>query len=114
MQVLRVAGLPDDALGAAARFHTALAGEAAALLAQGGGPLTLVFPPADHTHRGWREAAVQMLARAHAPARVNAVATADEAALAAALRYLAAAPGLTGQYLPLDGAGAQSMLPPRA
>jgi hypothetical protein len=57
-----------------------------------------VFPAADHSHRGWRLAAVQGLAREHAPRRVNAVASDDEAAIAAAARYLEpprASPGST-------------------
>ncbi len=66
----------------------------------------IVFPPADHTHSGWRLAAVQQLARDLAPLRVNAVASADEAAIAAAARYLTQAPGLTGQVLVLDDTGA--------
>ena len=61
--------------------------------------LTLMFPHADHTHRGWRLAAVQALAREAAPVRVNALAGDDEAALKAALVYLADAPGITGQLL---------------
>ena len=81
-----------------------------ALLAGGESPLTLAFPPADHTHRAWRLAAVQALARAHAPLRLNAVAAADEVAVAAALRYLEAAEGITGQYLVLDSAGAGAVL----
>lgn len=72
--------------------------------------LVLVFGPADHTHRGWRLAAVQMLARAHAPLRINAVASSDERAIAAAERYIVAAPGVTGQYWALDGNGAGEVL----
>jgi hypothetical protein len=57
---------------------------------------------------------VQTLAREAAPLRVNAVAGSDPAAIEAALAYLAAADGVTGQYLPLDsaGAGAVVMSPP--
>ena len=57
-------------------------------------------------HRGWRLAAVQGLAREHAPLRVNALASDDELAIAAAHAYLASADGVTGQYLPLDSHGA--------
>jgi hypothetical protein len=53
---------------------------------------------------------VQELARAAMPGRVNAVAGDSEAAIAAALRYLNEAPGLTGQYLPLDDAGAGTVI----
>ena len=59
----------------------------------------LVFAPADHTHRGWRLAAVQELARAAAPLRVNGVAGDDDAAIAAADRLPRRAPGVTGQLL---------------
>ena len=68
--------------------------------------LTVIFAAADHTHRGWRLAAVQALAREHAPARVNAVAGGNATSIAAALAYLDAADGVTGQYLVLDDLGA--------
>jgi hypothetical protein len=108
MRVL-VGELPDEPLDAAARFYGEVLERVEARLnpLRDGEDLLLIFPPADHTHRGWRLAAVQELARRHAPRRVNAVACDDEAAIAAAERYLAAAPGVTGQYLPLDGHGAQ-------
>jgi hypothetical protein len=106
MALLRVGRLPEAALAAAAEFH-------ARVLPQinpprSGEDLLLVFQPADHTHRAWRLAAVQGLAREHAPIRVNAVASDDEAAIAAALDYLAQAAGVTGQYWPLDASGAGS------
>ncbi len=100
MTLLRVGPLPDEPLDAAARFHA----EILPRIAPGEAALTLVFTPADHTHRGWRLAAVQSLARRWAPRRVNAVASADEVAIAAADTYLNAAPGVTGQYLPLVAA----------
>ena len=135
MQVRRIAGLPEGALAAAAAFHAEWLEKAEArfspLLFRGGdggggcpdgtasddsphpnpspeeeGLLVLIFPPADHTHRAWRLAAVQGLARELAPRRVNALASADEAAISAGLAYLESAAGLTGQYLPLDNAGA--------
>lgn len=111
MQVRRIAGLPDAALAASAAFHAEwLPGIVEGLQ----GDLALVFPPADHTHRAWRVAAVQGLARELAPRRANALATADEAAIAAGLAYLESAAGLTGQYLPLDDAGAGLVLLPPA
>jgi hypothetical protein len=61
--------------------------------------LVLVFPPADYTHHGWRVAAVQDLARAAAPTRVNAIAGEDERAIADTLAWLTQAPGITGQLL---------------
>lgn len=105
--LVRVGELPPEPLAAAARFLGEVPGSVEQALASGAGSIVLVFPPADHTHRGWRLAAVQELARRHAPSRVNAVASDDEAAIAAAERYLTAAPGVTGQYLPLGGNGAQ-------
>ena len=100
--------LPAEPLGAAARFYgEELARiEALAVTPDHGEHLVLIFPPADHSHRAWRLAAVQELARKYAPRRINALASSEEAAVAAAERYLAAAPGVTGQLLPLDGNGA--------
>jgi len=74
----------------------------------------LIFPPADHTHRAWRLAAVQELAREAAPLRVNAVASDDPAAIESALAYIENAPGLTGQYLALDDTGAGAVIPSSA
>jgi len=85
--------------------HDALPPEVA-----GDGALTLIFAPADYTHRAWRAAVVQALARAHAPLRINAVASDDARAIDAAEAYLDAAPGVTGQYWPLDGNGAGEVL----
>lgn len=99
MRLVRIAGLPAGALEAAAAFYVQRPAPA-------GEDLLLVFPPADHTHRGWRLAAVQELARVAAPSCVNAVASDSEAAIASALAYLEQAPGLTGQLLTLDDAGA--------
>ena len=116
MALLRVGPLPDAPLAAAASFHRdilpavrrELADRADQLASDRYAPdhLTLVFAPADHTHRGWRVAAVEELAREYAPVRINALAADDEPAIAAATAYLASAPGLTGQLLPLDGTGA--------
>jgi len=105
MQRLHVTGLPDVPSAAAASFYSEWLGQAQANLAKGEA-LALIFPPAGHEHTGWRLSAVQTLARESAPARVNAVASDDPAAIAAALAYLAAADGVTGQYLPLDSVGA--------
>ena len=109
MALLRIGALPGEALAAAAEFHAAVLPRVLVEL-QGAGMLTLVFAPADHRHRAWRLAAVQSLARQYAPLRVNALASDDECAIAAALKYLAAAEGVTGQYLPLDGSGAEALL----
>ncbi len=104
MQLLRVSGLPQGALAAAAEFYARVLPSLNPPRA--GEDLLIVFPPADHTHAGWRLAAVQQLARDLAPLRVNAVASESEAAIAAATDYLGRAPGLTGQLLELDDAGA--------
>ena len=106
MVLVRANDLPGEALAAAAAFHARVLPDLHAVLAGGVDCLTLVFPPTDHSHRAWRLAAVQGLAREHAPLRVNALESADEAAISAAEAYLATAPGVTGQYLPLDAAGA--------
>ncbi|MFM5885080.1 MAG: Rossmann fold domain-containing protein [Novosphingobium sp.] len=106
MERLDVTGLPDDPLAAAAQFYSkvmpGIGGE---------GDLALVFPAADHTHRAWRLAAVEGLARARVPGRINALSGGSPATVAAAVAYLAAAPGVTGQYLPLDDSGAGGVIP---
>ncbi|MEQ1541583.1 MAG: Rossmann fold domain-containing protein [Novosphingobium sp.] len=104
MRRLDVSGLPDDPLAAAARFYATVA--TILVPAATEEDIVVVFPAADHTHRAWRLAAVQSLARSHAPARVNAVAGGDAPAITAALAFLKGAQGLTGQYLQLDGTGA--------
>lgn len=112
MAVLRVGTLAPSSLAAAAQFHADVLPAALAALkattAQGN--LVLVFQAADHTHTAWRRAAVQELARAHAPTRVNALAGGGAVEISAACDYLAHAPGVTGQLLALDGTGAAAML----
>jgi len=104
-QVVRADDLPDDPLAAAAAFHAGIVPQVRAAT----GDVVITLAAADHTHEGWRLAAVQSLARAAAPAaRVNAIAGGDAAAQAAALAFLAAAPGVTGQVLVLAGNSAQS------
>ena len=112
MALLRVPVLPQGALAASAEFHARVLPDVLAELASEPGHVTLVFPNADYSHRGWRLAAVQGLAREHAPARlrVNAIESDDEVAIAAAAAYLAGADGVTGQLLPLDGAGAGEVI----
>lgn len=109
MAALRVEGLPDGTLEAAAQFHAAVLPQARAALTRGE-DLVLVFPAADYTHKGWRLAVVQQLARDAAPLRVNALSGGDEPAITAAMAYLADAPGVTGQLLTLDGNGAGEVL----
>jgi NAD(P)-dependent dehydrogenase (short-subunit alcohol dehydrogenase family) len=100
--VLEVAGLPDAPLDAAATFHAEYLPLARAALAHAGA-LVLKFAPAGYEHRSWRLAAVQELAREAAPKRVNGMAGDNEADIAETLAYLAAAPGITGQLLTVDG-----------
>ena len=106
MAVYRVEALPGDPLDAAAAFHARDLPEIRRLAGDAGESLVLVFAPADHTHRGWRLAAVQSLARELAPQRVNGVAGYDAPAIDAAMDWIGAAPGVTGQYWPLDATGA--------
>jgi hypothetical protein len=107
--MLRVGPLPTYALAAAAQFHAQVLPRVIETLARGD-DIVLVFDPADHTHSDWRNGVVRGLARQFAPLRVNAVAGEDEVAIAAATDYLARAPGVTGQLLPVDGTGAGPML----
>jgi hypothetical protein len=100
--VLRVEGLPEAALDAAAAFHADWMPRARGELAASEA-LVLVFSAAAYDHRGWRLAAVQDLAREAAPTRVNAVAGDDQAAVSATVEWLARAPGITGQLLAVDG-----------
>ncbi|MDE2619492.1 MAG: hypothetical protein KGL54_04950 [Sphingomonadales bacterium] len=97
-----VGPLPGDPLAAAAQFHTEILPRVIAAAGAQPEHLTLVFEPADYTHEDWRRAAVATLARVHAPVRINAVAGGDAAGTAATADYIAAAPGLTGQYLVVD------------
>jgi len=104
MKLVRVGDLPADAVAAAAEFYAQVL--PAKIPPSAGEDLVIIFPPADNSHRAWRLAAVQALARRHAPLRVNAVSSDDEAAIAATVDFLTHAPGVTGQYLVLDGVGA--------
>lgn len=109
--LFRVGPLPEEALAASAAFHSGVLPDLRNVLAETPSEaLTLVFAPADHTHRAWRLAVVQGLAREYAPLRVNAMAADSDPAIAAAARYLNAAEGVTGQLLPLDGNGAGEVL----
>ena len=104
MAVLAVEGLPEGALDAAAAFHAEWLPRARAQLdgLAAEGHLVLVFPAAPYDHRGWRLAAVQDLARAAAPRRVNAIAGDDQPAIAQTVDWLAQAPGVTGQLLAVE------------
>ena len=107
MALIVVEGLPSEPLTAAASFYAEIAPQ---VLESGDAVIALLFPPADHTHTGWRKAAVASLARAMAPRRINAVVSDEPEVIGAALAYLEAAPGVTGQLLALDSHGAGEVL----
>ena len=109
--VLRIESLPVAALDSAREFHATWLERIRALLHEDPPLLTIVLPPAPYDHSDWRKAAAADLARSGAPTRVNVIAGDEAAAIASALSYLEGAPGVTGQYLPLDGVGAGRPLP---
>jgi hypothetical protein len=97
---IEVSRLPDAALDAATAFMALHLEAARALLAAPDTTaLAIVLPPAAHDHRDWRLALARDLAREVAPKRVNIVSGHPGDRVAAALRFLADAPGVTGQYL---------------
>ena len=108
--LLPVGPLPDDPIAAAAAFHADWVPRVLAALDGGAEVVTLVFAPAGLAHVGWREAAVQLLARERTPARINAIAGDEPDGISATAEFIDAAPGLTGQYLVLDGNGAGPVL----
>ncbi len=100
MRQLEVGLLPDgalDAAGAFMAFH--LEAARAILAAPDTAALAIILPPAPHDHRDWRLALARDLAREVTPKRVNVVAGSPGEAREATLRFLADAPGVTGQYL---------------
>jgi hypothetical protein len=97
---LEVTLLPDGALDAQTAFIALHLEAARALLADPATTaLAIILPPAPGDHRDWRLALARDLAREAAPKRVNIVSGHPGEALAATLRFLADAPGVTGQYL---------------
>ena len=104
MKRVAVDGLPAEPLAAAGLFHQHWLPHVETILGSGVN-VTVAVEPANHTHREWRRAVAAGLARAHAPCRINVVAG-EGAALDAIERFLAAAPGITGQYLECDAGGA--------
>ncbi|MFM7377855.1 MAG: Rossmann fold domain-containing protein [Erythrobacter sp.] len=92
--------LPEASLDAQTAFMALHLEAARALLADHDTTsLAIILPPAPHDHRDWRLALARDLAREVAPKRVNIVSAHHGEALAATLRFLADAPGVTGQYL---------------
>jgi hypothetical protein len=100
MRQLEIGLLPDAPLDAAGAFMAFHLTAARALLDQPDcSALAIILPLAGHDHRDWRLALARDLAREVAPKRVNILAGAAGEALAASLRFLTDAPGVTGQYL---------------
>lgn len=105
-KVLRIDGLPDSAVDAAAEFYRSWLPQVRAEVTENSASLVLVMPPAPHDHRDWRLGLARDLAREAPPCRVNIIAGGDPTAVAATLKYLEHAPGVTGQLLVTDGQGA--------
>ncbi len=103
MKRVVVAQLPGDPVAASAAFHRETLSAAEQAISEG--DVMVVFRPADHTHRAWRRAAIQGLARKAVPYRINAVAG-EGAVVEAFAAYLERAAGITGQYFEGDGKGA--------
>lgn len=106
-RALEVGLLPTPALEAATAFMALYLDAARALLADPAtSALVILLPPAARDHKDWRLALARDLAREAAgrqvPARVNIIAAHPGEARNATLRYLAEAPGVTGQYLVCD------------
>ncbi|MDT8281056.1 MAG: hypothetical protein RQ806_10995 [Erythrobacter sp.] len=100
MRQIVVGLLPDAALDAAGAFMAFHLEAARALLNQPDcTALAIILPPAGHDHRDWRLALARDLAREAAPRRVNVVVGSPGEALDRTLRFLADAPGVTGQYM---------------
>lgn len=97
MKRIEVEGLPEEPLAAAGLFHQNWLDPIERAL-DAGQDVLVALESADHTHGEWRKAAAAMLARKHTPRRVILVAG-EGVALVAIEAYLAAAPGVTGQYL---------------
>lgn len=97
---LEIGLLPDPALDAQTAVIALHLEAARALLADPQTTaLVILLPPAAHDHRDWRLALARDLAREAAPKRVNIVSGRPGEARNAVLRFLADAPGVTGQYL---------------
>lgn len=110
MKIVAARGLARDPIDAATEFFDRIIPQVRSAIRSGELPACVLFDPADYTHRAWRLAAVQSLAREATPGRVNAIAGADDASLWAAIDYLETAAGVTGQYLPLNGQDAGNPL----
>jgi len=101
--VLTVETLPAEPLAASAQFQANHLAEAERMLAdEGTGALAICLPPGGTDHDDWRRTLARDLARSRAPKRVNVIGGTGGAACEEALAYLADAPGITGQYIPLS------------
>ena len=96
MKRIEVEGLPEEPLAAAGLFHQNWLDPIERALASDLDVMVLL-EPTDHTHDEWRKAGAAMLARKHAPRRVDFV-SGSGASAAATEEYLLKAPGVTGQY----------------
>ncbi len=102
-RVLTVEALPESAIEASATFITQHLAHARKLAGETDtAALAIVLPPAPSDHDDWRRTLARDLARAHAPVRVNVIGGEPGTARDTTLDFLAAAPGVTGQYCPVD------------
>ncbi len=99
---LAIPALPAEPPAAAKVFYEDWQARAEALLREGAVSLVIIAPAAAADHDDWRVAAIRGLARLAAPARLNMIAGGSDRTRAEALDFLAHAPGVTGQYLPLE------------
>lgn len=101
--VLTVEALPAEPLEASAAFHADHLAEAERMLAgEGVSALAICLPEAGTDQDDWRLAIARDLARAWTPRRVNLVGGPGGTPREEALAYLADAPGITGQYIPVS------------
>lgn len=98
--IQHIAELPDSPLAASVVFFEAhLNSSRSALSEDGVTGLAIILPYAATDHDDWRRTLARDLAREFTPQRVNVVGGGSEKATEALTRYLADAPGVTGQYL---------------
>ena len=105
--VFSVRDLPVSPIDAAAHFYSSIVPAIREDLPNVT-EVIVFFEPADHSHRAWRLAAVQELAREAAPTRVNAIVGGDRDAAHEVSEFLKRAPGVTGQLLVVDGKPAEN------
>ena len=99
---IRIGNLPENPLEASLLFYNQYVPKAANTLTGGVDHLVFILPPADATHDDWRRAVARDLGRTYAPKQVSIIGGGDRASVDEVLAYLRAAPGITGQYLPLN------------